>query len=325
MRRSAAPAQKGMRVYRRAADPASDARRERVPQPGLGPCGAPRDVPALPQQAAPGFAVGRPAGGLAAGGRHRPLRLHHQAEALRRRRFHQDPERHRRPRGPPAGAVDQGRQHRPADHERVRRGDLDQHRQDPQHLSEEGRDRRRRRCRHRGVGPEAQEDDHGQDAAVGDRLQRLRGHRGDRPAALHAVARRARRSRRTRSRPSRATASSSAARRTRRSAARCRNGRRSWRRARSSAAAFRPGSDALARRLSFVLDRPVAVASPSPAAAQSLDIAGPYGNADGCKYAKDGQMEQRRHAAAQAGRVRDLRHRLRVRARCLPPRTAARW
>ena len=60
-----------------------------------------------------------------------------------------------------AGAVDQGRQHRPADHERVRRGDLDQHRQDPQHVSEEGRDRRRRRCRHRGVGPEAQEEDHG--------------------------------------------------------------------------------------------------------------------------------------------------------------------
>ena len=32
-----------------------------------------------------------------------------------RRRFHQDPERHRRARGPAAGAVDQGRRHRPAD------------------------------------------------------------------------------------------------------------------------------------------------------------------------------------------------------------------
>ena len=45
----------------RAADPAPDARRERVFQPGLGPCGAPRDVAALPRQAAPGFALGRPA------------------------------------------------------------------------------------------------------------------------------------------------------------------------------------------------------------------------------------------------------------------------
>jgi dihydropyrimidinase len=35
-------------------------------------------------------------GRLAAGGRHRPLRLYHRAEALRRRRFHQDPQRHRR-------------------------------------------------------------------------------------------------------------------------------------------------------------------------------------------------------------------------------------
>jgi dihydropyrimidinase len=36
------------------------------------------------------------AGRLAAGGRDRPLRVHHGAEAHRRRRFHQDPERHRR-------------------------------------------------------------------------------------------------------------------------------------------------------------------------------------------------------------------------------------
>ena len=96
-----------------------------------------------------------PAVRLAAGGGDRPLRLHHRAEAHRRRQLHQDPERHRRARGPHAGALDQGRQHRPADDERVRRGHLDQHRQDPQHLSEEGRDRRRRRRRHRRLGPEA--------------------------------------------------------------------------------------------------------------------------------------------------------------------------
>jgi hypothetical protein len=29
----------------------------------------------------------------------------------------------------------------------------------------------------------------------------------------------------------------------------------------------------------------------SPAVAQTLDIAGPYGNADGCKYARDGILE----------------------------------
>ena len=90
--------------------------------------------------------------GLAAGGGDRPLRLHHRAEAQGHRRFRQDPERHRRSRRPHAGAVDQGRHHRPADDERVRRGDLDQHRQDPQLLSAEGRDHGRRRRRHRGVG-----------------------------------------------------------------------------------------------------------------------------------------------------------------------------
>ena len=47
---------------------------------------------------------------------------------------------------------------RPADDERVRRRHLDQHRQDPRTLSEEGRDPRRRRCRSRGLGSQAQED-----------------------------------------------------------------------------------------------------------------------------------------------------------------------
>ena len=61
----------------------------------------------------PGFALGRPAVRLAAGGRHRPLRLHHRAEADGRRRLHEDPERHRRARGPHAGAVD-ARASRPA-------------------------------------------------------------------------------------------------------------------------------------------------------------------------------------------------------------------
>ena len=132
------------------------------------------------------------AGRFAAGGRDRPLRLHDKAEANGRRRFHENPERHRRPRRPHAGAVDQGCQHRTADDERIRRRHLDQHRQDPQHVPEEGRDRRRRRRRPRRLGPEAQEENHRQEAAVGDRLQRLRRFRGDRSAALRAVARRTR-------------------------------------------------------------------------------------------------------------------------------------
>jgi dihydropyrimidinase len=86
-------------------------------------------------------------GRLAAGGRHRPLRLHHRAEALWRWRFHQDPQRHRRSGGPHADAVDLWRGDRPADDERVRRRHLDQHRQDPQHVPEKGRGAGRRRCR----------------------------------------------------------------------------------------------------------------------------------------------------------------------------------
>jgi dihydropyrimidinase len=44
---------------------------------------AARDVAAVPRQDPPGFAVGRSRRGLAAGGGDRPLRLHHQAEAVR--------------------------------------------------------------------------------------------------------------------------------------------------------------------------------------------------------------------------------------------------
>ncbi len=73
--------------------------------------------------------------GTPAGRRHRSLRLHHRAEEHGPRRLPQDAERHRRARGPAADALDQRRRHRPADHERVRRRDLDQHRQDPERLS----------------------------------------------------------------------------------------------------------------------------------------------------------------------------------------------
>ncbi len=61
----------------RTADPAPDARRERIFQQGLGPRRPPRHVAALPQQAASGQPLGRPCLRLAAGRRDRPLRLHH--------------------------------------------------------------------------------------------------------------------------------------------------------------------------------------------------------------------------------------------------------
>jgi hypothetical protein len=46
----------------------------------------------------------------------------------------------------------------------------------------------------------------------------------------------------------------------------------------------------LTARLQFVLIV-LSLSAAMPATAQSLDIAGPYGNADGCKYAKEGHME----------------------------------
>ena len=49
--------------------------------------------------------------------------------------------------------------------------------QDPQHLPEEGRDRWPAATPNRGLGPEGDEDDQREDAGVGDRLQRLRGRR----------------------------------------------------------------------------------------------------------------------------------------------------
>ena len=48
---------------------------------GLGPCGAARDVAAVPAEGASGEPVGGPAIGLAAGGGDRPLRLHHRSRS----------------------------------------------------------------------------------------------------------------------------------------------------------------------------------------------------------------------------------------------------
>ena len=72
--------------------------------------------------------MGRPAIGLAAGRGDRPLRVHHRAEAARPRRLHQDPERHRRARGPDAGAVDGWRQYRAHHQGGIRRRHVGQQR-----------------------------------------------------------------------------------------------------------------------------------------------------------------------------------------------------
>ena len=167
---------------RRAADPAPDARRERVFQQGLGPCRAARDVARRSATRATRIRSG---------------------PGLRRARCRwwrptiapSPPSRSASGVGDftkiPNGTggledrlpvlwtkgVETGR----LTHERVRRGDLDQHRQDPQHLSAEGRDRCRaptptswsgtRSCRRRSR-PTNAEVDH--------RLQRLRGRQGER-------------------------------------------------------------------------------------------------------------------------------------------------
>ena len=68
--------QKGMRVFGEPLIQHLLLNETGVPQPGLGLRRPAGNEPALPQQAAPGFALGRAGVGLAADGRDRPLRLH---------------------------------------------------------------------------------------------------------------------------------------------------------------------------------------------------------------------------------------------------------
>ncbi len=124
-----------------------------------------RDEPAVPAQGAPGDALARPAVGPAAHHGDRPLRLLRRPEGERQGRLHQDPERHRRHRGPDARDLGRRRQHRAPDAERVRRHHLGQLREALQPLSAEGLRRRRRRRRPRALGPAGDEDDLGQDAS----------------------------------------------------------------------------------------------------------------------------------------------------------------
>jgi dihydropyrimidinase len=122
----------------RAADPASDAGRERIRQQGLGPRRAPRDEPALPQQDASGFALGRPAAGSL-----QVVATDHCAFTTEQKRYGVG-DFTKIPNGT-GGLEDRmpmlwtyGVRDRPADDERVRRRHLDQHRQDPQLYPKKG-------------------------------------------------------------------------------------------------------------------------------------------------------------------------------------------
>ena len=80
-RRDQAGARERPARLRRAADPASDARRQRLSEHRLGLRRQPGDEPAVPLQGPPEVALGRADVGLAAGRRHRSLLLHARAEA----------------------------------------------------------------------------------------------------------------------------------------------------------------------------------------------------------------------------------------------------
>ena len=83
--------QKGMRVYGEPLAQFLVLDESEYSAQGLGACGAAGDVAAVPRQGAPGGAVGRAGGGVAAGGGDRPLRLHDRAEEAGTRGFTEIP------------------------------------------------------------------------------------------------------------------------------------------------------------------------------------------------------------------------------------------
>jgi dihydropyrimidinase len=80
--------------------------------------------------------------------------------------LHANSQRHGRPEDRMPVLWTSGRQHRPPDQGRICGGDFHQHREDPQHVSAQGRDAGRSRCRHRDLGPERHQDHHGEEAAA---------------------------------------------------------------------------------------------------------------------------------------------------------------
>ena len=128
-------------VWRSAGRPSGD-RRKRVPRSRLRQGGRPCDEPALPRQGPPGGLVAGPAVGPAAHHGHRPLHLLRRAEGHGPGQLRQDPQRHRRRGRAPGRDLGCGREHRPADAQRIRGHHLGQHRQAVQHLSAQGPGRR---------------------------------------------------------------------------------------------------------------------------------------------------------------------------------------
>ena len=92
------------------------------------------------------------------------------------RQLHQDPQRHRRDRGPHVRPLASRRRHRPADAERVRPDHLDQLRPDLQPPPAQGHRPGRGRRRPRGLGPGGHPHDLRQDPPPERRFQHLRRH-----------------------------------------------------------------------------------------------------------------------------------------------------
>ncbi len=100
----------------------------------------------------------------------RVLMLLRAAKGRRPGRLYDHPERYRRHRRPHGRALAPWCEQRQADHERVRRRDLGQRRQDLQHLSPQGLDLGRRRCGYDRLGSEGEPHHLGQDPSPEHRL-----------------------------------------------------------------------------------------------------------------------------------------------------------
>ena len=116
---------------------------------------------------------------------HRSLLLLRRPESGRQRRLPHDPERHGRYREPHGSAVASRRTHRPAHDERVRRRDVDERREDLQHLPAQGQRVGRRRRGSRRLGSRRVENDLRENPPPEHRLQHFRRHGSHRHPVAH--------------------------------------------------------------------------------------------------------------------------------------------